>query len=167
MFEPIVPAAWPRLFWTQRRRPVIELVATIAIMLSSVLLFAYWFRYTCLLILSAKTARDYAMQVATDNGLNFLGVQSALREPASADLDSLQTLLDRDYALVARMMTQLGDSGIEARMLAINYRLAGAWYRMSRRFSAQSARQALEEMSMVVAHFANTVGEASFSASAA
>ena len=136
-------------------------------MLSSVLLFAYWFRYTCLLILSAKTARDYAMQVATDNGLSFAGVQATLREAVSADLDGLQSMLDRDYALVARMMTQIGDSGVETRMLAINYKIAGAWYRVSRRFSPQSARQALEEMSMVVAHFANSVGEASFSASAA
>ncbi len=146
---------------------MIELLATAAITFSSVVLFAYWFRYTCLLILSAKTARDYAFQVATDNRLSFLGVQSQLREPASSDLDGLRDLLDRDYAVIARMMTQVANSRLETRMLAINYRLAGAWYRVSRRFSAQSARQALEEMSLVVAHFANSIGEASFSASAA
>lgn len=150
---------------------MIELIATVAITLSSVVLFAYWFRYTCLLILSAKTARDYAFQVATDNGLNFLQVQSQLREPLSSDLEALRQLLDRDYAVIARMMTQVSGStvetGLETKMLAINYRLAGAWYQASRRLSPQSARQALEEMSMVVAHFANSIGEASFSASAA
>jgi hypothetical protein len=49
--------------------------------------------------------------------------------------------------------------GIEARMLEINYRLMGAWYRVSSRFSTAAARRALDEMSMVVAYFANTMGE--------
>ena len=39
---------------------MIELLATTIITLSSVALFGYWFRYTCLLILSARTTRDYA-----------------------------------------------------------------------------------------------------------
>jgi hypothetical protein len=145
-----------------------ELLATVAITLSSVALFAYWFRYTTLLMLSARTARDYALAVATANGLNFLGVQAQLRETGASDLDRLYELLDRDYAIIARMLTQLSgstvESGLETRMLAIDYRLAGAWYRVSRRFSVESARQALEEMSLVVAHFANSVGEASAAA---
>jgi hypothetical protein len=145
---------------------MIELLATVAIMISSVLLFAYWFRYTCLLILSAKTTRDYAMQVAADNGLSFVGVQSTLREAGAADLDRLHNLLDRDYALVGAMMSAV-ETGLETKMLEIDYRLARMWDRVSRNISAQSARQALEEMSMVVAHFANSVGEAEFSASAA
>jgi hypothetical protein len=37
---------------------MLELVATGIITASSVFLFAYWFRYTCLLILSAKTTLD-------------------------------------------------------------------------------------------------------------
>ena len=44
---------------------MIELVTTVIITVSSVLLFGYWFRYTCLLILSAKTTRDFAGEVAT------------------------------------------------------------------------------------------------------
>ena len=37
---------------------MIELLATTIITVSSVALFGYWFRYTCLLILSAKTTQD-------------------------------------------------------------------------------------------------------------
>ena len=59
---------------------MIELISTIVIMAGSVLLFGYWFRYTCLLILSARTTRDYAGAVATANQLSFLEVQSVLRE---------------------------------------------------------------------------------------
>jgi hypothetical protein len=52
-------------------------------------------------------------------------------------------------------------------MLEINYRLTRAWYRTSSQFSAAAAQRALEEMSMVVAHFANIMGEQAASAAAA
>jgi hypothetical protein len=52
-------------------------------------------------------------------------------------------------------------------MLAINYRLMGTWYQVSRRFSGSTAAGALNEMSMVVAHFANLMGEQAASMSAA
>jgi hypothetical protein len=44
-------------------------------------------------------------------------------------------------------------------MLGINYRFLGLWYGLSRRFSIAAARRTLEEMSLVMAHFANIVGE--------
>lgn len=148
-----------------------EVIATVAITLSSAFLFAYWFRYTCLLILSAKTAHDYAFDVATERGLNFLGVQAQLTQTAAGELDRLRDLLDRDYALIARMLTEIRGSnverGLETRMLAVDYGLARMWFAVSRRFSVSSARQALEEMSLVVAHFANSVGEAAAAPSAA
>ena len=45
-----------------------ETATTILIIVGSMLLFGYWFRYTCLLILSAKTTRDYAGEVAAASG---------------------------------------------------------------------------------------------------
>jgi hypothetical protein len=150
---------------------MIELVATVIITVSSVLLFGYWFRYTCLLILSAKTTRDFAGEVATANQLGFLEVQSQLRANP-VELGRLFDVLDRDYAVIAKLMLQAGDSmaegsSVERRMLAINYSLTRAWYRVSSHVSAAAARQALEEMSMVVAHFANVMGEHAVSAAAA
>jgi hypothetical protein len=149
---------------------MIELVATVIITVSSVLLFGYWFRYTCLLILSAKTARDFAGEVATANQLGFPEVQSQLRGHV-ADLGRLCDALDRDYAVLSKLMQQAGSSSaegsfIEERMLAINYNLTRAWYRVSRHVSAAAARQALEEMSMMVAHFANVMGEQAAGAAA-
>jgi hypothetical protein len=142
---------------------MMELIATIMITASSVLLFGYWFRYTCLLVLSTKTVRDYASDVATANQLGFLEIQSQLRA-GSPELDRLRGLLDRDYAVLASLLKHSSAAspknlGIETRMLEINYRLMGAWYRVSSRFSAAAARRALDEMSMVVAYFANTMGE--------
>ena len=145
---------------------MVELGVTIGILVASSLLFVYWFRFTCVLILSAKTAHDYAANIAAANHLSFPEIQVQLQQAAAGDFDRLKDLLDRDYALVLQLMSQMeaGKSGIEERMLSIHYFLTGVWYRTSVRFSANYGRQALEQMSQVVAHFANTVGEAAAAA---
>jgi len=149
-----------------------ELIATVIITTSSVALFGYWFRYTCMLILSAKTTRDYAPSVATANQLGFLQVQSVLRDRASVDLDTLRDSLDRDYKVLTYLLKHAanpstGDAVIEKRMLEINYRMMRTWYSVSRSFSPTAARRALDEMSNVVAHFANAMGERAVSGAAA
>ena len=149
-----------------------ELIATVIITSSSVALFAYWFRYTCLLILSARTTRDYAASVASANQLSFLQVQSLLRDRAAADLDGMRDSLDRDYKVLTYLLKHAanpstGDAAIEKRMLEINYRLMGAWYSVTRRFSPAAARRALDEMSTVIAHFANSMGERAIASAAA
>jgi hypothetical protein len=151
---------------------MIELIATVTITVSSVVLFAYWFRYTCLLILSAKTARDYTSDVACSNKLGFPAIQAQLSQGSSPDLDRLRAALDNDYRVVRQLLkympkTEEGPSPLETQMLAINYRLMGAWYQVSRHFSGSTAVRALGEMSMVVAHFANLMGEQAASAAAA
>ena len=142
---------------------MIEFLTTVIVTGSSVLLFGYWFRYTCLLILSAKTTRDFACQVAAANQLGFLDVQTQLRA-SSANLDSLRDTLDRDYEVLSGMLKQVRgssveDSSLETRMLALNYRVMRSWYRVSSAFSPAAACKALEEMSMVIAHFANAMGQ--------
>jgi hypothetical protein len=148
---------------------MIELIATVIITVSSVVLFAYWFRYTCLLILSAKTARDYTSDVACSNQLGFPEVQAKLKQGSAADLDRLRAALDKDYQVVRQLLKYMpkaeeGPSPLETEMLAINYRLMRTWYRVSRHFSESAAARALGEMSMVVAHFANLMGEQAASA---
>ncbi len=150
---------------------MVELLATLVIIGSSMLLFGYWFRYTCLLILSARPTRDYAAQVAIANQLNILEVQSRLRQTVPADLDRLRTLLDRDYAVIRYLLKHAAHPAhdnplLETCMLAIDYRLMGAWYAVSRRVSTTIGCRALEEMSQVVAHFANTMGERTAGAAA-
>jgi hypothetical protein len=150
---------------------MIEFLATVIITVSSVLLFCYWFRYTCLLILSAKTTRDYAGEVAAANQLGFLGVQAQLRE-GGAELDRLRHALDRDYDVLSRLLeasahSSKEESSLECRMLGVNYRLTAGWFRISNRFSPSAARRALEEMSMVVSHMANIMGERATAGAAA
>jgi hypothetical protein len=158
------------------RDRMIEFIATAGIMASSVLLFAYWFRYTCLLIISAKTTRDYAASVATANQLGFLEVQSQLSDSAPGqvglpELDRLKDALDRDYKVLTYLLKHAanttGEGSVEKRMLEINYRVMHAWYSVSRQFSHSAASRAIEEMALVVAHFANAMGERSAASAAA
>ena len=67
-----------------------ELITTVVITVSSILLFGYWFRYSCLLMLSTKTARDYVGAVAAANQLGILEVQS--RDRKSTRLNSSHRL---------------------------------------------------------------------------
>jgi hypothetical protein len=136
---------------------MIEQIATIVITLGSAAMFAYWFRYSCALILNARTTRDFAASVVAAKQLGFQTVQARLREAVPADLGGLHAMLDRDYAVLNTMME--GAMGIEDRLLKANYRLLGVWSRVSQPFSAAAAKKALDEMSQVVAHFANSVGE--------
>jgi hypothetical protein len=148
---------------------MIELTSTVVILAGSILLFGYWFRYTCLLILSARTTRDYAGAVAKANQLSFPEVQSMLREHAVADLDRLKDSLDRDYKVLTYLLRHganpsSGEDAVEKRMLQIHYRLMRSWFAVSRRLSPAAAYRAVDEMASVVAHFANSMGAAAASA---
>jgi Skp family chaperone for outer membrane proteins len=139
---------------------MIEIIATSIITVSSALLFGYWYRYTCLLILSAKTTMDYASEVARANQLSFSDVQQKLSAGAQGDLDRLQQSLDSDYARLNALFGKLdAEIRLEDRMLQLDYHLMNAFYKTTRRFSSNLAQHALEEMSMVVGHFANAFGE--------
>ncbi|MBV8844252.1 MAG: hypothetical protein JO307_15705 [Bryobacterales bacterium] len=151
---------------------MLELAVTIGMTVGSFLLFGYWFRYTCVLILSTKTVRDYARAVAAANRLGFLEIQERLRGCASANLDQIHAALDRDYGVIVSLMSALsregdGQASLETGMLQLNYRCMAAWSRFSRRFSMQSSCRALEEMSQIVAYLANLMGEQAASPAAA
>jgi len=149
---------------------MLDLIVTLLITVSSVLMLGYWFRYSCLLILSAETTRDYAADIATANQLSFLQVQAELRDQQPADLNRLQASLDRDLAVVTYLIQNAsgqGEWGMEARMLKLNYRLMSTWCSVSQRFSPEAGRRALDEMSMIVSHFANSLGEQAAAGAAA
>ncbi len=146
---------------------MVQTATTLFITIGSAALFVYWFRYTSLLILSAKTTRDFAGEIAEAHNLQFQRVQSELRS-APRNLDPLQAALDADYQRIQALLTQSGgESRLEDRMLAINYRFTGAWFKLAKTIAPDTAMRSLNEMSMIVAHFANTLGERNAQASAA
>lgn len=138
-----------------------ETAITILIIAGSMLLFGYWFRYTCLMILSAKTTRDYAGEVAAANHMSFLEVQASLRNAAPVELDRLSASLEQDYALITNLMQNAGDAEFDAeqRMLQMNYKVARFLFKTAGKLSPDVAKHALDEMSTVISHFANSMGE--------
>src|ERR1700730_17582975 len=100
------------------RRRMTELIVTLAMSVSSILLFCYWFHFICRLILSTATSRDYAGNVVQAHQLCFPEAQLRLSHGAT-ELDRLKEMLDRDYAVLARLMNRAGgaQAGIERRML--------------------------------------------------
>src|SRR5438105_1063083 len=116
---------------------MIELIATAIITVSSALLFGYWFRYTCLLILSARTTQDFAGAIAVANQLNFARVQGELSTGVAGDLERLHRLLDRDYSVLDSLFRGGAENvhSLENRILRLNYRLMSSWYQVSRHFS--------------------------------
>lgn len=138
-------------------------ISVIIIVISTVL-FVYWFRYTCVLILRTRNARDYARKLATINNLSFVETQQKLSSAAENDasFDSLHQSLDRDYRVVTYLLrhagTQRGES-IEEHMLRLDYNIMRLGYFLTKPFSRSSARHALIERASIISHLANTMGE--------
>jgi hypothetical protein len=141
------------------------MIASVLIIAFSLVLFLYWFRYTCLLVLSAKSVKDYTLQVASANQLGFVEVQNSIAATnAPEHLDSLQKSLDRDFKLLMCLLRHaagfhIGGYDLEHRMLMIDFALMRGWYAVMRHCSVPQAQRALREMSEIVGHFANTMGE--------
>jgi len=140
--------------------------ANVMFVAMSGVLLAYWFRYTCLLILSTRAIRDYAASIAEANALRFPEIQLELaREiPEGTHLDAIQSALDRDYRLLTCLMRhgaefRMAGRKLEHRMLVLDFQIMRAWYAISSRMSSRYRRQALEEMVRIVRHFADTMGE--------
>lgn len=140
-------------------------LTSIFIITVSIVLFVYWFRYTCVLVLNTQVKKDYASQIAKANQLQFLETRTALMSgPQPAALDTLQRSLDQDYRLLSYLLEHaakfnVGDMGFEQVMLKADFKLMSVWYSVVRRFSPNQASNALLEMSSIVAHLANAMGE--------
>src|SRR5260370_39429293 len=94
----------PQIKVQHRRYEVFKTtLMTISLIMSGVSfgLLLYWLRYSCQLILCAKSARDYMREVAESNDLRFIQVQQELEHVrVSIALDSLRSMVDWVYLLL-------------------------------------------------------------------
>jgi hypothetical protein len=141
------------------------MISSIFILVFSAILFVYWFRYTCVLMLQSKTAQDYSARVVEANQLSYPSVEFRLSEADwDRDLGELVSSLKRDYRLLSYLLKhaaglEVGGSTLEQRMLMIDFRIMQSWCKASRYFSPALSRAALREMAQVLHNFANTMGE--------
>ena len=143
--------------------PPVDLWFNAILVLSSVVLFCYWFRYCCLLILAAEMPQDFSNEVAEANQLAFPEVRTRLRQPDAGELKRLHACLERDFAILARLLertnTAAFDPSFEDVMLRIHFRSMSTCFRLTSRKLQESSTAALEEMTRVVTHLANQLGE--------
>lgn len=138
--------------------------------LSSLALLAYWFRYTSLLILSTKTSQNYSFDIARANELHFPEIRAAIGTVSPERFDGLMSGLDHDYRLISAMLRnvepQANRDTLEDVILQMDFAGLRVAYWFSQRVSEETTRKILAEMSEVVTHFANAVGERSMASCA-
>lgn len=132
----------------------------------SLALFAYWFRYSCILILRTQTAEDYSGEVCRANGLSFDLVKGQIEANTDPNLIELYSSLERDYRIVSQLLDQVSGSAqnenmLETKLLRANFRVTQTWFRVSHALGLRASVSALEEMAETIGHFANAFGQQS------
>jgi hypothetical protein len=122
------------------------MVSGILLIVISVVLASFWFRYSCLRLLHGRTEPD----------------ARAIRERLASEhhLEPVRQSLDRDYRVVAYLLehSRAGQGSLEHRLLLWDYRALNWWYRITRTTAPGQARQALLEMASIVGALAAYMG---------
>ena len=134
------------------------MITSIVIIILSMAMFVYWFRYSCLLILEARWSEEEAKAGAGSQNLGLAQLELQLAQASTAiDLDRVRKSLDRDLQVVQAMAQncgelQVGGASLESRLHMIDYRM------MQVCFAGPKAQDALREMSQIVAYLAAESG---------
>lgn len=140
-----------------------QIVISSIIIAASLALFAYWFRYSCLLILSTQTSQDYTAVVAKASGLSVLDVQAQLEAGQAQNFGAALRAMKADFARVNQLLARVPGveehlSGAEQLLLKLDYRIMGMYASLTARTNPAQAREALLEQCAIVSHFANAAG---------
>jgi hypothetical protein len=136
------------------------MLASILIIALSLVLFVYWFRYSCILLL-----RNAAEQIATANSdqdtrFNFSDVQVRLK--TEQVLDPLHVLLNRDYQMLTYLLEHAAGlelASFEDRLLVLDFKVMRWGYRITRIMFPEQSRKALTEMASVLDVLVHKMGQ--------
>lgn len=141
------------------------MVTSVVIIILSLAMFVYWFRYSCVLILESNWNEEQAQVLALQNELSFGSLEESLARAGTAeDMDRVKDLLDRDLDLVISLLTKcpvVQETGhsLECRMLMLDYQLNKAWYGVTRTIAGPRAHHALRNMGAIVSYMAGECGD--------
>jgi hypothetical protein len=139
------------------------MLASALIISFSLVLFVYWFRYTCLLVLRNGPEPTRRNDVAIDSKLSFSQVQAHLgRDAAGLSLDSLQRSLQRDKEVLTYLLNHavaLDSASLDRRLLMLDYQIMKGWYRLTKTAAPAQARKALSEMAAILGFLAQRMSE--------
>lgn len=136
------------------------MIASIMIILFSLVLLAYWFRYSCVLLLRNLNEATTASTGTPDPRFRFGDVQQQLAQ--AAELDPLHQALKRDYQLLTYLVEHAAGLRIESlddRLLMLDYKVMALYYKVTRTAAPAQARRALSEMATVLNILARRMGE--------
>jgi hypothetical protein len=125
------------------------MIAGILIIAFSVVLFVYWFRYSCLLLL--RNAAERSTTVVEDERFNVARVIEGLK--SQGELNSLERALERDYYVFTYLLehaTDLELASIENHILLLDYKLMRIWSHLTRTAAPKQSRRALTEMASIL-----------------
>jgi hypothetical protein len=135
------------------------MIAITFIIAISVVLLAYWLRYSCVLLLRNAQERA-ALSHVVDDRFSVSSVVERLK--TENELDPLELALERDYAVVTYLIAHAADlelASIENRLLILNYRMMRAWSRITRSLAPAQSRRALSEMASVLSVLVSQMAE--------
>ena len=137
------------------------MVTSVFIIAISVVLFIYWLRHSCVMLLRSAQERA-GMVTAGDERFNVSSVLERLK--TEADLDPLERALDRDYHVVTYLIEHAAGlelASIENKLLVLDYRLMRLLFHATRTLAPQQSRNALSEMAAVLSVLVAQMGEQS------
>ena len=127
------------------------MLASILIIGFSLVLFVYWFRYCCTLLLRSSQEQVAAMPAIADNRFGVAGVVERLRTEEA--LDPLHQALDHEYQVFKYLVEHAAGlelASIEDRLLLLDYKLMQVWYRVTLTAAPRQAREALRQMASIL-----------------
>ena len=136
------------------------MITSVFIIAISVILFVYWLRYSCVLLLrSAQERRRNGQAVPTNVSMSPSVLE---RLKTEGDLDPLEQALERDYHVVTYLIEHAADlelASIENKLLVLDYKLMRIWSRVTRTLAPQQSRKALSEMASVLSVLVGQMGD--------
>src|SRR6266567_2669021 len=136
------------------------MLASILIIAFSLALLAYWFRYSCILLLRNQSEALASAFATADNRFHILEVRERLL--TGQQLDPLHSSLQRDYQVLTYLLQHAAGlelTSFEDRLLVLDYKLMQWWYQLTRIAAPDQARQALSEMAQVLGILAGKIDE--------
>jgi hypothetical protein len=143
-----------------------QTLASVLIIVFSAGLFAFWFRYSCLLILRTRTSMDYSLDVVSASNLSVLNILDRLEgELRPQELAEFGRMIEHDYRIVHQLLSRaprLGErlTSLERFMLQVDFKMMSAWNRASSLLLGGPRKEAVAEMSEIVSFLANAAGAA-------
>jgi len=128
------------------------MLASILIICFAPALLIYWFRHCCALILR-NSQNQLAALPAIEEDTRFAVSDVIDRLGTDAELPALHQALNRDYQVFKYLVEHAAGlelSGIDDRLLLVDYKLTQLWYRIALIAAPRQARQALAQMASIL-----------------